>query len=167
MEYLNPTKRTEFLIFFFIIILISGAGILIHHSWRSFHLTDSRENLQKALSPQELVTWLDIQIENTKLKLKQLDPGPPPAWYQPSYYYKWLPRAKLYNEVQETFISLQKQKRILKEKGYQRMQEAGKVWNIGVAPIFHFLLGVSLLMLSIRWILRMVLIKGLFGWSKL
>jgi hypothetical protein len=119
------------------------------------------------MNSREVIVMLDLQIENAKAKMKQLDPGPPPAWYKPSYYYDWLPRAEAYNQAQETLLALQKQKRILLEKGRERIAEAKQAWNVGLAPVLHLLFSITLILAGLRLMLRFALVRGMFGWLRL
>ncbi len=148
-------------------MLIGAAVALSYHAWKIIRIVDTKSSIQQMLNPNDLILWLDLQIKSTKQKIKALEPGPPPSRFYPSYYFDWLPRAKLYEKTQETLFELQKQKREIIEKGRLRAVQAGKTWNIGIAPVLHILLAISLLPLSLRLFLRMVLVRGSFGWVKL
>ena len=150
------------------LLILFTAGTFLFHGWKEIHIDEPTRFLHQTLNrTSDAVVALDLQIEVVKKKLQNLDPGPPPAWYSPSYYYDWLPRSKIYYETQETLFSLRKFKKSLETKSIEEVKQLGKVWNVGIAPILHFMLGISLLMLSMRMILRMALIQGMFRWTKL
>ena len=161
---LTASRLSEILIPLFIALFLFFAGLLIYHAWKTLRLDDSQQNIRQVMNVSEIITFLDAQIENANRKIKQLEPGPPPPWFYPSYYLDWLPRAKLYAEAQEILFQLERQKREIIQKGKQHTKQLGYVWNFGFAPILHLLLALTLLSVTLRWMLRIVLWKGLFGW---
>jgi len=148
------------------VFLFSGI-FLIWHAWKISRVVQLTEEVQTSLSEREILSQLDLQIEHGKKRLQDLDPGPPPPWFYPSYYYDWLPRARLYSEAQETFQLLRKQKMELLESGKTQATRARSVWNFGIAPILHTLLAITLILTALRCMFRFALWKGLFSWVSL
>jgi hypothetical protein len=143
--------------------LLGGIFLLIH-AWTNSRVNDITEDIQQSLSPNEILALVDLQIEHTKQRLHELEPGAPPPWYYPSYYYEWLPKARLYAEAQEALQSLRKQRTQIVEQGKIQFTKAKSVWNFGVSPIFHLLLAITFILTALRCMLRFALWKGMFGW---
>jgi hypothetical protein len=159
--------KVEIIVNLLALSLITVAIALFFNAWSVLRVEESSLDLNQMMPKTDLVHWIDLQIEGAKQKVANLDPGPPPPWYTPSYYLDWAPKAKLYNEAQDVLSRLQKQKRRLLEAGRERTQEARKVWNFGVAPVLHFFLAITIFTVSLRVMLRVALVKGMFRWVKL
>jgi hypothetical protein len=146
--------------------LLTCTAALTRHAWKTVRTPDLSFS-GTTLKGQELLQWIDLQIEASKQKVAQLDPGPAPPWYTPRYYYDWSPKAKLYGEAQDKLILLQKQKLKILEWGRAQKEEAKAVWNFGITPILHLLLAWTLLVVSLRMALRLALVRQKFGWVRL
>ncbi len=144
--------------------LIVAAGSLTRHAWNLLHVRPVVEEIRQAGTPADLIGWIDLQIEDAKRKVGQLDPGPPPPWYAPRYYYEWLPKERLYGEAQEALSRLQKQRRALLERGTAALNGTRVVWNAGIAPLLHLLLAGTLVLAGLRIGVRVMLIRRKFGW---
>jgi hypothetical protein len=144
-----------------------GGVCLLIHAWKTSHVIEITEDVQKSLSPSEIVSLIDLQIEHARQRLQDLDPGPPPPWFYPSYYYEWMPRARVYAEAQEALHALRKQKTEMVERGKTQLTQARSVWNFGISPIFHAILAFTLILAGFRAMLRFALWKGMFGWVSL
>src|SRR5262245_59808314 len=128
--------------------LLVGAFLLASHAWRALRVPPA-DTLQR-MNPNQAMQWLDLQIEDARKKMTSLDPGTPPPWYAPAYYYDWLPRARLYAEAHDALRGLQHQKRRLLEEGRIAAEHGRGLWNAGLAPLLHFALALSLGLLSLR-----------------
>jgi hypothetical protein len=144
--------------------LLLGGVIVLVHAWKISRVSTLTDEIQNSLKPVEILNLVDLQIEHTIQRLKDLDPGPPPPWYYPSYYYEWLPKARLFAEMQETLHSLRKQRHEIVERGKIQIEKGKTVWNFGIAPILHILLAVTLILTALRCILRFALWNGKFSW---
>jgi hypothetical protein len=160
------TRLFDILVVLLIGTLLIATIALASHAWKILR-TPSFSLPMTSLEGQELTHWIDLQIESAKQSVSQLDPGPPPPWYTPRYYYDWSPKAKLYGEAQDKLNQLQKQKRKILEFGKAKQEEAKAVWNFGISPLLHLFLAWSLLMISLRMILRLALVRQKFGWVQL
>jgi hypothetical protein len=149
------------------LVCFAGACWLGMDAIHQTRLSEARQNVKQVLQPPETLKNLDDKIQIAARKLKELEPGPPPAWYSPRYYYIWLPKAKVYEEAQHAYFELMEQKRQLVQEGRLRLERSRSVWNFGIAPILHLLLAFTLLIISSRWILRIALWQGWFGLSRL
>src|SRR4051812_37565301 len=116
-------RITFFTTLFCLGFLLGGIWLLIH-AWKISHVKIISDEIQQTLSPTEIISLIDLQIDHTRQRLKELDPGPPPPWFYPSYYYEWLPRARLYAEAQEAFHSLRKQRGEMVERGKIQLTQA-------------------------------------------
>lgn len=147
--------------------LLFSATFLAMHAWSLLQVRPIWSQMRQMGTPQDLVVWVDSQIAAAKEKVQRLDPGPPPPWYAPNYYYEWLPKERLYGEAQETLSRLQKQRREVMERGMAAGRNGRVVWNAGIAPVLHLLLAITLILASLRLCLRVMLIQRRFGWVRL
>jgi hypothetical protein len=158
--------KLDFLVMVIIAVLLACTAAFTHHAWKTIRTPDLSFS-NTTLKGQELLQWIDLQIEASKQKVAQLDPGPAPPWYTARYYYDWSPKAKLYGEAQDKLILLQKQKLKMMEWGRTQKEEVKAVWNFGITPILHVLLAWTLLIVSVRMAFRLALIRQKFGWVQL
>jgi hypothetical protein len=150
-----------------IVGLVAAALAFVYQAWLSLKVRETTQSFEDLVQYDQMMSWVDLQMESTKLKLKHLDPGPAPAWYLPSYYVDWLPKQKAYEAMQESLVQLQNQKMKLVREGKLRVEKARGIWNYGIAPILHGLLAITLMITGLRLAFRVALIRGLFGWVRL
>lgn len=146
-------------------LLISGW--LIRRAWHEVRLRESAAEIQKTWDLNPLIVGLNVQVTQARRRLERLDPGPEPSWIHPLKHAEWEVKRRIAGEAHEALNDLLKQKRAVMEE-FQRQTERGRmIWNGGIAPILHVLLAGTLLVLALRWGLRLALINGYFDWNRL
>jgi hypothetical protein len=164
---MKNSLRVFFLMLIFVAVSFFIAAYLLSDVWNRSHVVELTAEIQQSLTPTEIISLIDLQIDHAKQRLHDLDPGPPPPWFYPSYYYDWLPKAKLYAEAQETLQLLRKQKMELISQGKTQFKQMRSFWNFGIAPILHTLLSITLILTALRCALRYALWRGLFPWRSI
>lgn len=149
------------------IVLLSCSIVLIHHAWKNSKIGEASKTIQSQVQGSQVISLLNIQIEQAKLRVRDLDPGPPPPWFYPSYYYEWLPKERLYEEAQDVMLTLQAQRLQLIEHRSSSVSAAKKTWNFGIAPVLHFLLAIALITITLRVLLRYALWSEWFSWQQI
>ncbi len=157
--------------FMFCVCLLVGvvlvAGGLVQQAWTEVRVRESAAEVQKAFDLSPMVAMLNLQMKQARQKLERLEPGPEPSWLHPLKHAEWEVKMKVYGEAHEALNDLLKQKRAVLGEAERQSGRVRMVWNGGIAPILHVLLAGTLLLLALRWGLRLALVNGVFGWTKL